>query len=68
MTQTQEFFSTQIDSSTASSQDLTYEAWFRRKVEAGIQDAREGREISNEEMEAKADALCNELIFKSSMS
>lgn len=41
MTQTQEFFSTQIDSSTASSQDLTYEAWFRRKVEAGIQDARE---------------------------
>ncbi len=68
MTQTQEFFSKQIDSSTASSQDITYEDWFRRKVEAGLRDARECRDISDGEMEAKTEALCDELIFKSSMS
>ncbi len=63
-----EYFNNLINSSTASGQDHTYEAWFRSKVEAGLRDAREGREIFDEEMETKAKARCDELFFKSNMS
>ena len=41
--------------------DPDYDAWFRRKVEAGLRDALEGRDISDDDMEAEADALCSEL-------
>ena len=41
--------------------DSDYEAWFRAKVEAGLQDAREGKTVSHEEMETEAAALCQTL-------
>ncbi|MBQ7608713.1 MAG: hypothetical protein IJU76_12210 [Desulfovibrionaceae bacterium] len=39
-----------------------YDTWFRKKVEAGLRDAEEGRYVSEEEMEAEAEDLCNSLI------
>ena len=38
-----------------------YDRWFRAKVEAGLQDAREGKTVSHEEMETEAAALCQTL-------
>ena len=67
MAQVQDFFDEPTKDSSVPAQDAAYEAWFRRKVEAGLQDAREGRDISDEEMEAEAEALCEQLISKSSM-
>ena len=59
MSQVQEAFEEQQE--VIPSNDPAYEAWFRRKVEAGLRDVREGREISDEEMEAEAEALCKRL-------
>ena len=59
MAQAQDFQDEQQE--VMSSNDPAYEAWFRRKVEAGLRDIQEGREISDEEMEAEADALCERL-------
>ena len=41
--------------------DPAYEAWFRRQVEAGLRDVREGRVVSAEEAEAEMDAFVEEL-------
>ena len=59
MAQVQKAFEEQQE--VIPSNDPAYEAWFRRKVEAGLRDVREGREISDEEMEAEAEALCKRL-------
>ena len=59
MAQVQESLEEQQEAMPAT--DPAYEAWFRRKVEAGLRDIQEGREISDEEMEAEADALCERL-------
>ena len=67
MAQAHDFFDEPMEGSSVPAQDAAYEAWFRRKVEAGLQDAREGREISDEEMEAEADALCEQLISESTV-
>lgn len=40
-----------------ASNDPAYEAWFRRKVEAGLRDVREGRVLSAEDVEAEMDAF-----------
>ena len=37
-----------------SQQEAEYDAWFRRKVEAGRKAVREGRVLSSEEVEARA--------------
>lgn len=34
--------------------DPEYDAWFRRNVEAGLQDIREGRVVSHEQIQADA--------------
>ena len=59
MAQVQEAFEGQEEVMPAT--DPAYEAWFRRKVEVGLRDVREGREISDEKMEAEAEALCKRL-------
>ena len=41
--------------------DPDYEAWFRREVEAGLRDVREGRVLSDEETEAEMDAFIEKL-------
>lgn len=38
-----------------------YDAWFRAKVEAGLQRCREGKVVPHEEMEAETQALCERL-------
>ena len=65
MTQAQEFFDERIAGSTTSTQDPAYEAWFRRNVEAGLQDIREGRVVSDEEAHSEVEALYRELVAKS---
>ncbi len=62
MTQAQEFFDEPIAGSTASTQDPAYEAWFRRKVEAGLRDAREGRVVSHEQIKADAKSRREKLL------
>ena len=42
--------------------ETEYAAWFRKKVEAGLRDAEEGRFVSEEEMEAEAKDVCDSLI------
>lgn len=42
--------------------ETEYDTWFRKKVEAGLRDAEEGRYVSEEEIEAEADDLCESLI------
>ena len=37
--------------------ETEYDAWFRKEVEEGLRDVKEGRLISNEEMNAESDAL-----------
>ena len=41
--------------------DPAYETWFIRQVEAGLQDVREGRVVSDEEAQAEIDALYRQL-------
>ena len=41
--------------------DPDYDAWFRRKVEAGLRDVREGRVLSDEEAEAEMNSFLEEL-------
>jgi predicted transcriptional regulator len=59
MAQVQESFEEQRELMPAT--DPAYEAWFRRQVEAGLRDAREGRVLSAEEAEAEMDAFFKEL-------
>ena len=47
MAQVQETLEEQQDAMPAT--DPAYEAWFRRQVEAGLQDVREGRVVSDGE-------------------
>ncbi len=48
--------------------DPAYEAWFRRQVEDGLRDVREGRVVSNEQMNAEASALLKTLREKATHS
>ena len=59
MAQVQEAFEEQQE--VIPSNDPAYEAWFRRKVKAGLQDVREGSVISAEEAEAEMYAFVEEL-------
>ena len=43
------------------SNDPAYEAWFRRQVEAGLRDVREGRVLSAEKADAEMEAFIEEL-------
>ena len=42
--------------------DPAYEAWFRRKVEAGLRDIREGRVVPHEQIKADANARRERLL------
>ena len=42
--------------------DPAYEAWFRRQVEAGLQDIQEGRVVSHEQIKADAKARRERLL------
>lgn len=44
------------------SNDPAYEAWFRRKVEAGLRDIREGRVVTHEQIKADAKARRERLL------
>ena len=59
MAQAQDFQEEQQE--VMPSNDPAYEAWFRRKVEAGLRDIREGRVLSDEETEAEMDAFIEKL-------
>lgn len=59
MAQVQESLEEQQEAIPAT--DPAYEAWFRRKVEAGLRDVREGRVLSAEDVEAEMDAFLEEL-------
>ena len=53
---------------TKADTDAAYEAWFRRKVEAGLRDVREGRVVSHEQIEADAKARREKLLAASRVS
>lgn len=53
------------DGESTSATDAEYDAWFRRKVEAGLRDIREGRIVSDEEAQAEVDALYRQLTTNS---
>lgn len=53
---------------TKADTDAAYEAWFRRKVEAGLRDVREGRVVSHEQIEADAKARREKLLAVSQVS
>ena len=42
---------------TKADTDAAYEAWFRRKVEAGLRDSREGRVVPHEQVMAEVRAM-----------
>lgn len=42
--------------------DAAYDRWFRRKVEAGLQAIREGKVLSREEVEVRAEARKKRLL------
>ncbi len=54
MAQVQETFEEQQEAMPTT--DPAYEAWFRRKVEAGLRDVREGRVVSHEQIVADSKA------------
>ena len=60
MAQAQDFQEEQQE--VMPSNDPAYEAWFRRQVEAGLQDIREGRVVSHEQIEADAKARRERLL------
>ena len=45
-----------------ASNDPAYEAWFRRNVEAGLRDIREGRVVTHEQIKADAKARRERLL------
>ena len=49
------------DGESTYTTDAEYDAWFRRNVEAGLQDIREGRVVSDEEAQEEVDALYRQL-------
>ena len=53
---------------TKADTDAAYEAWFRRKVEAGLRDVQEGRVVSHEQIEADAKARREKLLAASRVS
>ncbi len=53
---------------TKADTDAAYEAWFRRKVDAGLRDVREGRVVSREQIEADAKARRDKLLAASRVS
>ena len=53
---------------TKADTDAAYEAWFRRKVDAGLRDVREGRVVSREQIEADAKARREKLLAASRVS
>ncbi len=53
---------------TKADTDAAYEAWFRRKVDAGLRDVREGRVVSHEQIEADAKARREKLLAASRVS
>ncbi len=62
MSQAHDFFDEPTEGCSVPAQDAAYEAWFRRKVEAGLQDAREGRVVSHEQIKADAKARREKLL------
>ena len=42
--------------------EAEYDAWYRREVEKGFRNVKEGCLISNEEMNAESDALLEKLL------
>ena len=57
LTETEDFFQDYqhvLDGESRSGSNPEYEAWFRRNVEAGLQDIREGRVVSHEQIQADA--------------
>ena len=53
---------------TKADTDAAYEAWFRKKVEAGLRDVREGRVVSHEQIEADAKGRRDKLLAVSQVS
>ena len=53
---------------TKADTDAAYEAWFRRKVDAGLRDVREGRVVGREQIEADAKARREKLLAASRVS
>ncbi len=63
MAQAQDF--QEVQQEVMPSNDPAYEAWFRRNVEAGLQDIREGRVVSDEDAQAEVDGLYRQLTANS---
>ena len=60
MAQAQEFQNEQQE--VTPSTDPAYEAWFKRNVEAGLRDIREGRVVTHEQIKADAKARRERLL------
>lgn len=52
-----------VEGVSTSNTDPEYDAWFRRNVEAGLKDIREGRVVSDEEAQREIDALYPKLFI-----